>query len=181
MTEKDLELNIKNLQNGSQEAFSAIYDAYSGPLFGLCNKILNDSNAAEDVLQESFVKIWKNANKFRKGKGSFYTWMLNITRNTAVDRYRKVKKNPTDEIQNHEAYVSNVKGQQLNIDKIGIQDLLSGLPDEQQVIIEYLYYKGYTQQETADELEMPLGTVKSRSRTALKALKELFTILLTWI
>lgn len=181
MTEENLEKNIIALQKGSQEAFSAIYDSYSASLFGIALKVLNDQNAAEDVLQESFVKIWKNAKKFSGKKGSFYTWMLNITRNTAIDKYRKVKRNPTDEIQNHELYVSKVKGQNININEIGIRDLLKSLPEEQELIIEYLYFKGYTQKETAEELNLPLGTVKTRSRTALKSLKEIFVILLAWI
>ena len=109
--------------------------------------------------------------------------MLNITRNTAIDKYRQVIKKSGVTIQTHENTVSNneAHSSSLPINHIGVKDLLQTLPTEQQEIIEYLYFKGYTQQEVSDELELPLGTVKTRSRSALKALREIFTILVTWI
>lgn len=183
LREQELHNTILELQNGSEEAFSKIYDAYYEALYGLCIKIVIDNSVAEDVLQESFVKIWKNAKKYDSKKGTFFTWMLNITRNTSIDKYRKLSKNRTTAIQNEDSDVYNVPGmaQEMNINHIGLKDVLKGLPVEQKEIIEYLYFKGYTQAETSKELNLPLGTVKTRSRTALKALKEIFTILITWI
>ena len=109
--------------------------------------------------------------------------MLNITRNTAIDKYRQIVKKSEVSIQNEESNVtySNASSSTMNVNHIGLGDLLKTLPDEQQEIIEYLYFKGYTQQEVSDELDIPLGTVKTRSRAALKAMKELFIILSTWI
>lgn len=183
MKEEELLNNIALLQNGSQSAFEKIYNAYSDALFGLCLKVVNDQGIAEDVLQEAFVKIWKNAKKYDAAKGTFFTWMLNIARNTAIDKYRKIKKNPTEAIQDNESnvYHGSNASQSISINHIGLKDILKGLPEEQQTIIEYLYFKGYTQKETSEELDLPLGTVKTRSRTALKSLREIFIILLAWM
>lgn len=183
MKELELENIILQMQAGNATAFEKIYDAYSASLFGIALKILKDQELAEDVLQDAFVKIWSKVNSFDVKKGSFFTWMLNITRNTAIDKYRQVIKKSGITIQTHENTVSNneAHSSSIPINHIGVKDLLQTLPTEQQEIIEYLYFKGYTQQEVSDELNIPLGTVKTRSRSALKALKDIFIILVTWI
>lgn len=164
-------------------AFAKIYDAYAPALYGITLKIINDREIAEDVLQEAFVKIWKNAGKYDTKKGSFFTWMLNITRNTSIDKYRQRARLNDRTIQNDTSFVSNSKegSEQMNINHIGIRDLLHGLPEEQQIIIDYLYFRGFTQQETSDELDIPLGTVKTRARMAIKTLRNIFSILFSWI
>ncbi|MDB0011360.1 RNA polymerase sigma factor [Crocinitomicaceae bacterium] len=185
MKEEELNSLVLKVQQGDSKAFEKIYDAYSAALFGICKKILLDTEIAEDVLQDAFIKIWQKSTSYDPSKGTFFTWMLNIARNTSIDKYRKLSKNTTFSIQNNEDYVSinkeDSKGNTISTNHIGIKDLLSSLPEEQQIMIEYLYYKGYTQQEVSDELNIPLGTVKTRSRSALKALSELFIVIITWI
>ncbi len=182
LSKEKLNETVKNAQKGDQAALGILYDAYAPALHGIALKIVRSSEVAEDVLQESFVKIWKNLPSYSSAKGSFFTWILNINRNTAIDKYRKLSKATLVSIQTNENAVYQNEGQQKtpNIDKIGLEDLIGVLPENQQLIIDYLYFKGYTQQETADELNLPLGTVKTRSRSALKELKELFILMLTW-
>lgn len=183
MKQEELDISIEKIKQGDAKAFELVYDAYSGALYGLCLKIVKDPDACEDILQDAFVKIWKKINSFDESKGTFFTWMLNITRNTAIDKYRQTLKKSESSIQNEESNVSysNASSSTININHIGLADLLKTLPEEQQEIIEYLYFKGYTQQEVSEELNIPLGTVKTRSRSALKAMKELFILLMTWI
>lgn len=183
MKQEDINIAVQQIKQGDAKAFERIYDAYSSALFGICLKIVKDEEASEDILQDAFVKIWKKIYSFDETKGTLFTWMLNITRNTAIDRYRQLVKKSEVSIQNEDSNVSYSKASSstMNVNHIGLSELLKTLPDEQQVIIEYLYFKGYTQQEVAEELDLPLGTVKTRSRSALKAMKELFILLLTWI
>jgi RNA polymerase sigma-70 factor, ECF subfamily len=153
---------VKALQNGDESAFSKLYDMYSGALYGLILKIVLDEEIAQDVLQDSFVKIWKNCQSYAQEKGSFYTWMLN-----------KIQKEADD--------VSSLNHESININTIGLMELIDKLPEEQRIVIDYLYFRGYTQQELSDELNIPLGTVKTRARNAVIELKDHFVlILLLW-
>lgn len=183
MKESELNNCIAAIQSGDAKAFELIYDSYSASLYGIVLKILQDEEVAQDVLQDAFVKIWKNCNSYEAQKGSFFTWMLNIARNTAIDKYRQTRKVSMRSIQNDGSSV-DISDNAVNansIDRIGLAELLKTLPEEQQEVIDYLYFKGYTQQETSDELNLPLGTVKTRSRSALKALSELFIVIgLMW-
>ncbi|RFC54594.1 RNA polymerase sigma factor [Brumimicrobium aurantiacum] len=183
MSETEIIQNVTQLKNGSHEALENIYDNFSPALYGLCLKIVKDEALAQDILQEAFVKIWSKANKYDENKGSFYTWMLNITRNLAIDNYRKITRHEIHSIQTSENSVYSLKDDKMDIPihQIGLKDLINGLPDEQVEMIEYLYFKGYTQQETSDELNIPLGTVKTRSRTAIASLREIFKLFVLWI
>lgn len=183
LTKTELNNTISKVQNGDHAAFERLYDAFSPAMYGVSLKILGDQKVAEDSVQDTFVKVWKKIHSFDVKKGSFFTWILNVNRNTAIDKYRKLSKASLISIQTNENAVFNKEGQGLNqkIDHIGIRDLLKVLPEKEQIILEYIYFKGFTQTETAEALNLPLGTVKTRSRSALRGLKELFSILLTWI
>lgn len=183
---KDQEINsiVEKVKQGDENAFELLYDSYSAALFGVCLKIVNEQEIAEDVLQDAYLKIWSNIHSFDNSKGTIFTWMLNIARNTAIDKYRQLKKRNISAIQNASNDVSNVlsNSEELNVNTIGINELIKQLPEDQREIIEYLYFKGYTQQELSDELNIPLGTVKTRSRAALKLLRDLFVLLISaWI
>ncbi len=151
---------------------SLLYDHYSDSLFGLVNRILDDQQAAEDVLQKTMLKIWNSIDGFDAGKASFYTWMSVIARNTALDQKRlktfqaKGKTISTDEIV-YKPMLSTPEGT-----KIDTASLLSRLDTNYRIVLEYAYLKGYTQQEIAETLEMPLGTVKTRLRAAIGMLRD---------
>ncbi len=181
------QIEVKNLvvrlKAGEKSAFTDLYTHYSDALYGVIKKVLRSEESAGDVLQDSFVKIWKNIDKYDESKGSFFTWMLNICRNTSIDKLRKLQREGKVEIQTFETFVSTSAGHQVeqNVDQIGLKETVDTLDPEQKIIVEYLYFGGYTQQEVSDELNIPLGTVKTRARAALKALRKVITLLIFWI
>ena len=165
---------MQRLQSGDKAAFEELYDSFGAALYGVILKIVGTEEEANDVLQASFVKIWKYAAKYDSKKGSPFTWMLNIARNTAIDALRKRQKTPSSPNQAEIADVGVNSGKELNINTIGLKELVDKLPPEQREVLEYLYFRGYTQQEASEALELPLGTVKTRARTALKKLRAVF-------
>lgn len=179
---ENIELLVSQLQNGDEKALAQIYDMYNKSLYGLVLKIVRDDQLAQDILQDCFVNIWKKAQSYSSGKGSFFTWMLNICRNKSIDELRKIERERSGKNQMADSNVYMMNGVETNIDTIGLKDMLKKLPEEQQLIVEYLYFRGYTQQEVSDELDIPLGTVKTRARNAVKELQNYFTIIIIlWI
>lgn len=169
------------MKNREESAMSELYDRYADTLYGLSSKMVRSDEIAQDVVQDSFVKIWRKIESYDDKKGSFFTWMLNITRNTAIDFLRKNKKEGADSIQDHENNV-HISADGISIDTIGVAGLVENLNADQRMLVEYIYFRGYTQQEVSDELNIPLGTVKTRIRAAVMELKKWFVaIVLFWI
>lgn len=175
LSEDDL---VELLQKRDQRAFHYLYDNYAGALYGVILRVVSDKNNADEVLQDTFVKIWNHGHQFDQGKGRLYTWMLNIARNTGID-YIKSKRARNDQ-QNqslqdivHSDEMHNFAHTDLveKLDHIGVTAVIDKLKPEWQVMIKMAYYEGYTQQEIAEELQIPLGTVKTRVRAALMQLK----------
>lgn len=92
LSKEELNTAIREVQNGSHVAFERLYDAYSPAMYGISLKILLDRDLAAEAVQDAFIKIWKNIHSFDVSKGLFFTWILNINRNTAIDKYRKIAK-----------------------------------------------------------------------------------------
>lgn len=173
---------VERLQQGSEEAFSQLYDMYNAALYGVILRVVNDEEMAHDVLQDAFVTIWKKANLYAPGKGTFFTWMLNVSRNKAIDYLRKVNREGLGKSSFQAELTTEQSVASIPIDQIGLNELVANLADEHKIIIEYLYFKGYTQQEASDELGIPLGTIKSRLRAALGVLRGGFVIvIMIWI
>ena len=164
------------LRNRDQSAFSYLYDNYSGALFGVIYKILEDKELAEDILQEAFVKIWNNFSNYDSVKGRLFTWMLNITRNLTIDTIRSKGYRKQGKIQNSENTVDSISSN-TNIaesfDALGIRKHLTLLKQDQKQIIDLAYFGGFTQDEISKQLAIPLGTVKTRMRTAIMELRKL--------
>ncbi len=177
----EIDALIERIQRGDQVAFAEVYDRYSGALNGVISRMISESAIAEDVLQDTFVKIWKNCTTYDASKGSFFTWMLNIARNTAIDQLRKQQKKIIGENRIGENNVGLSQTNEQNTSTIGLMAMVDQLNPDQRLMVEYLYVKGYTQQEVADELDIPLGTVKTRTRMAMKELRKWFSILVLWI
>lgn len=152
-----------------------MYDNYSEALFGVINRIVQSEEIANDILQESFVKIWKSLDSYSSEKGSIYTWMLNICRNMAIDTVRsKAYKNETQN-QSVEDYVNDIdKSAQVfgKEDFIGLKKVIDKLRPEYLELINKIYFEGYSHQEVSKEFEIPLGTVKTRIRAAILQLRE---------
>ncbi len=170
IAEEDL---ISLLKEKSESAFSYLYDNYAGALLGIITRIVVDEDRANDVLQDTFVKIWKNVESYERGKGTLFTWMLNIARNSAIDSNRS--KHVKYKIQMDERVVDNNNkvDNTAQMDIIGLKETVLKLRHEYQNLIEFIYMKGFTQQEYADEFGIPLGTVKTRTRAALLELRNL--------
>ncbi len=166
---------IQELKSRNEAAFSKLYDNYSGALYGILFRMLGKEEIAQDCLQESFVKIWKNIDAYDRSKGTIFTWMLNISRNHAIDMLRS--KNMRQKIQSIDKSVGVVNKQmssKTNEDHFLIKELIENLKPEHRQMIEMAFYNGYTQEELAEELNMPLGTVKTRARAALTQLRKYF-------
>jgi RNA polymerase sigma-70 factor (ECF subfamily) len=137
---------------------------------------VNDAELANDILQEVFVNIWRRIEQYDMGKGRLFTWMMNIARNASIDTlrskgYQNSRKNQSIQENVDTLQVSDVI--QPGVDTIGLRKVLEKLKDEQRVLIELAYFKGYTHEEIAELEKIPLGTVKTRIRNALIQLREL--------
>lgn len=167
---------IEKLKSQDADAFSYLYDNYSGAIYGTIVRMIPEEEVAQDLLQETFVKIWKSFLMYNAEKGRLYTWMVNIARNLAIDHKRSRTFKSSEKNQDIDKSVSAINRSQksvFNIDRIGLKDIVQKLKPESQQMIDLLYYGGYTQEEVAKELNMPLGTVKTRTRTALIELRKL--------
>jgi len=166
------------LKNRDQSAFSYLYDSYSGALFGVIYKMVENRELAEDVLQEAFVKIWNNFSNYDNLKGRLFTWMLNLTRNLTIDTLRSKGYKNQAKIQNSENAVSNITDRANtaeSFDALGIRNHLTLLKDDQRAIIDLAYFGGLTQEEISKTLDIPLGTVKTRMRAAIIELRKVLT------
>jgi RNA polymerase sigma factor (sigma-70 family) len=161
------------LQQRVDHSFSYLYDNYSGALFGIINAIIPDEETVRDVLQEVFVNIWKKIELYDPTKGRLFTWMMNVARNAAIDKLRS------------RSYQESLKNRSIpdnvdtgipatvlpNTDDIGLKKILTRLKEEHRVLIDLSYFQGFTHEEIAKALDIPLGTVKTRIRSALIQLR----------
>ncbi len=169
---------VAALQNKDRSAFNYLYDNYSGALYGVIKRVVEAEDIANDVLQEAFVKIWKNIGGYDSSKGSIFTWMMNICRNTAIDEVRSKNFKKEAQNQNIDDFVSIVDSQnkvEQKVDHIGLKKIVQDLKPEHRILIDKIYFEGYTQDEVSKELEIPLGTVKTRVRAAMTQLREVMS------
>jgi len=165
---------ISLLKQGDQKGLQILYDDYSQALYGIILRIVRSEDTASDLLQETFVKIWSKFSFYNNGKGRLFTWMVNIARNTAIDHLRSKDFKLSQKVQPTENFVDET-GVSMKVEEIGIREMVEKhLSKENHSIIELIYYKGFTQKEVADKLDMPLGTVKSKVRIACRELRKVF-------
>jgi len=166
----DIEI-VELLKQGSKEGYEALYKQYGRTLYGVITRVvMGNEEAAQDVLQDTFVKIWKNISMYDESKGKFYTWILNIARNLSIDYVRS--KNFQNDLKNQsiEDYVNTIDepiSLQFKTEHIGLAKLLDVLKKDQRDLVDLVYFKGYTQEEAAKVLSVPSGTVKTRLRAAM--------------
>jgi RNA polymerase sigma factor (sigma-70 family) len=165
---------VKRLQAKDKSALEFLYDNYSGALYGVIFRVLKNEDISEEVLQDVFLKIWDRFGQYDSTKGKLFTWMLNIARNQAIDKTRSKeisKDQKTRGIENVVSRIDTRERVEQKIEDIGVKDIIKNLPDDQQFVVEYLYFKGYSQSELAEEFNIPLGTVKTRLRLAMQSLR----------
>jgi len=168
-TEADL---VQLLKERDNRAFNYLYEHYSAALYGIILPIVNEQEVANDVLQEVFLNIWRKIDSYDPTKGRLFTWMLNIARNASIDMVRSKSFQNTRKNQPLQENVNwNTTAQLRNMDNIGLRKVLEKLKDEQRTLVELAYFRGYTHEEIAAMEGIPLGTVKTRIRTALIQLR----------
>ena len=161
------------LKQRQEFAFSYLYDNYSASLYSVIVSIVPDKDLASDILQEVFVKIWRQIDSYDIAKGRLFTWMLNVARNASIDAVRS--KNYQQSQQNRELTESVYEAggsTNTNTDYIGLRKIVRKLKEDYRVLVELSYFEGFTQDEISKMLKIPLGTVKTRLRTALIQLKQ---------
>jgi RNA polymerase sigma-70 factor (ECF subfamily) len=165
---------IDLLSKKQQRGITLLYEHYSPALYNIILRIVQSEEVAEETLQDSFLKIWDNFSKYDADKGRLFTWMVRICRNLAIDKIRssQFKKGNRTETIPDSVYNSDSLSEELNTSDPGLRKVVSKLDDKTRVLIELLYFKDYTQREVSDALDIPLGTVKSRSRKAIQVLRQ---------
>ena len=168
---------ISLVGDGDAQAFALLYDRHSRIAFSLAHRMLGERQAAEDLAQEAFIKIWRGAPSYRAGRGGVRTWILSVVRNQGIDQLRanatrrrtleKVEAS-TPRSQPSEAFAETWK----NAQRDQVREALNTLSAEQWKILELAYFSGYTHVEIADLQGLPLGTVKGRMRRSLKRLRD---------
>ena len=172
---------IEQLQRKDSRAFSKLYDAYSGALYGVIIRICKNENLAQEVLQETFMKMWDKAPQYNPEKGRFYTWAYRIARNSALNSLR----NPSPLIQMED--VSVYSNKEDTIEEVWDFSQLNGslkkLDEHHRKALELVYFQGLTHREAHSEMNVPLGTFKSYVQQALKKLRENYPsqMLLFWL
>ncbi len=169
---------VSYLQREDQKAIQLIYKNYSAALYGVIFKIVKSENYAQEVLQDSFVKIWRNAKYYDPEKGRLFTWLVRIARNTAIDKIRSAPFKQDKQIQslnNFHNLQKEIKMSYITIEDSGLKKIIDSLDEKHRTLIDLVYFQGYSQREIEKQLMIPLGTVKSRIRKAIKELREILT------
>jgi len=161
------------MNDKDKKAIGLIFDHYGALLLNVIKRVIKDQMMAEEVLQKVLLKIWTNADAYRNSKGSLFTWLVAISRNAAIDQTRTKDFRLTKESERSVELVSIYDKVESNdqLEKMYIRQLLNQLPESQKQLIDLSYFGGYTHKEIAQRLDMPLGTVKTRIRLAIKHLR----------
>ena len=176
------EVLVTQVAQGSSAALETLYDRYAATVLGVSLKVIGDRALAEDVLQETFWRVWQSASTYQSLRGSFTGWLFRIARNLAIDAYRRRNVRPQAVLENEEREpaldkISDPSADvleqvQSNMQNRQVRHLLSALPRVQRQVIELAYFYGLTRQEIAEATGEALGTIHTRARLALQKLRE---------
>ena len=174
LSETDL---INGLRLGDKKTIEVLYDMYSGSLYGVILRILKEEETSEDILQETFLRIWQKFNLYDSSKGRLFTWMCNLARNLALDKLKSkgyVNNSKNEKISDLQFTVDHQFNVRNNPETIGVREIVLKLKPEHRCIIDLVYFQGYTHVEAAEELKIPIGTLKTRMRVAVNDLRTWF-------
>ncbi|MGE3960253.1 MAG: sigma-70 family RNA polymerase sigma factor [Dehalococcoidia bacterium] len=178
---------MEALGRGDLQALEALYDRYSALVFSVSLRVLHDPQLAEDVVQEVFLRLWRQPASFDPGRGRFISWLMSVTRNRALDELRRVSRrnrsedqeedesNPLDALATSDRMDDPVLGAELREQREAVRTAMTRLPPEQRRAIELAYFSGLTQAEISDVTGDPLGTVKTRIRLGMRKLRDALT------
>jgi RNA polymerase sigma-70 factor (ECF subfamily) len=169
---------VLDIGRGDRAAFGTFYDRFAPLVFSFAMRLVQERSAAEDLLQEVFFQIWREAGNYSPERGTPEAWIITITRSRAIDKLRSIRRRDKSFVpmegptgQEYDGRVES--GATASDSKIMVNNALSQLSDNQRHVLELAYFDGLTQSEIADHLKEPLGTVKTRMRAALGRLREL--------
>ncbi len=167
---------VQCLQSNDRRRFTLVYDTYSAALLNLIIHWTKDLEAAENLLQDVFVKAWRNRDQYDSSRGRLFTWLYNIARNCSIDYLRsKVYKQGKTSVLNINSQLLLPTVNMVFPDTVGLRNMINKLRHEEKKMIELKYFSGLTQQEIATMLNIPIGTVKTRINCAIKKLRVIFT------
>lgn len=164
---------------GEAQAFAVLYDRHGRAAYSLAYRMMGEKQAAEDLVQDGFLKVWRGAESYRAERGSVRTWILSIVHNCGIDQLRSTasRRRTQEKVeasapasQPSEAFAETLRNSQ----REQVREALGTLPREQLKILELAYFSGYTHVEIAELLSLPLGTVKGRMRLGLKKIRDYF-------
>lgn len=174
-----LELLVTKFQQKDEKAFETLYHMYSDSMHGVIYNIVRDQEIAEEVMQDVFIKAWHKAESYSAQKGRFFTWILNIARNAAIDKTRSKNFKNSNKNLNSDFFVDILESSDsldATTDAIGIKKFVTKLADKCKEVIELLYFKGFTQKEASETLKMPIGTIKTRNRNCINELRVMLDV-----
>ncbi|HVO71948.1 MAG TPA: sigma-70 family RNA polymerase sigma factor [Aggregatilineaceae bacterium] len=167
---------LEQIQAGHEDALLALHTRYAHLVYSVAYRVLNDSMAAEEVTQDTFMRLWHKSDAYDASKGSFITWLLTITRRLAIDTFRKLRRDPMlDPVfidAAPELWDNVLRAEEGGDLRQTLIDSVRQLPNEQWQAIELAYFYGMSHQQIADYLHVPLGTVKTRIRLGMEKLRE---------
>jgi RNA polymerase sigma-70 factor (ECF subfamily) len=172
---------IRLIAHAKTDALSELYNRYFRQVFGLALAVIKDRELAEEITQDVFLRVWAHAKSYQGGQAKANVWLMRIARNRAIDVFRGRKAHPEQQaidleyspVSERTSHDTPQTALELTLQKERIQAAVAQLPDEQQRVVSLMYFQGYTQQEIADLLKTPLGTIKTRARLAMLKLREL--------
>lgn len=172
----NLEQLVQDFKNKDVKAFQKLYEMYQHSVNGIIYNIVKDADIADELTQDVFMKAWQNADTYSEKKGRFFTWMLNIARNAAIDKLRSKAFKKSKQNLSTDYFVNSIESNEnLNdaMNAIGIKKYVNKLTQKCIEVIDLLYFKGYTHKEAAENLEMPIGTIKTRNRNCIQDLRNM--------
>jgi RNA polymerase sigma-70 factor, ECF subfamily len=164
---------ITRVGSGDRGAFEALYQRYARPVFGLALRKLGDRGRAEDAVQETFASVWRAAGSYRPERGPGAPWLYAVARNAIVDNGRTRREPPVDRVEEKAGDESPAERAESGWIAWRVHRAIAELPENERVVIELAYWGGRSQSEIAELLGIPLGTVKTRTRTGLARLAEM--------
>lgn len=172
----DIEL-MRRIAAHDQQAFLALYEHYGKAVYSLAYRILQNTTFAEEVTQDAFLKVWRNTTHWDPAKGKLKNWLLAITQFTAIDRLRRERRQPAvhpDSIEDTDETMLHSRNEWRWQDGTALRMLVKQLPEEQASLIDLAFFQGMSHSEIAQVTQIPLGTVKTRLRSGLQRLRELW-------
>lgn len=167
---------IRLLKVQDPVAIAHIYDTYAAAVYGTVLRIVSNKELAQQVMQDTFLKVWRYGAQYDESKGQVFTWVLNIARNTAIDATRTPYFRNSKKTVNLDSLAHTAGSESIHLDSIGMNEVVQKMEEKYKVLIDLVYMKGYTHQEASEATGTPVGTVKTRVRSAILELRKTFNV-----